>query len=315
MIVSPLVNKLMTKLKVRQTILKYVDKHEGKLGTPTMGGISFLISTCVTCLVFCWTEHKIGIVAMCVTLAYGMVGFLDDFIKVWHRENQGLKAYQKIVGQVGIAVIVTIFCYKEIGSDIVLPFLGKSVNLKWWYIPFAMVVFIAMTNGVNLTDGLDGLAGSTSAVIFAFWLVVSWISMMTCYDMGDIVQRKYNLSLCYFTASMLGAVLGFVWQNAYPAKIFMGDTGSLALGGAMACMGLFSKNPLILLIVGIMYVVSCISVIVQVVYFKITGKRVFLMAPFHHHLEYKGHKESKIVAYYTIITLMACVVALIGYVG
>ncbi len=315
MLFNPIVVKLMTRLKVRQTILKYVDKHEGKLGTPTMGGIAFLVAMSVVCILFCMSEHKIGIIAVCTTLAYGMVGFLDDFIKVWHKENQGLKAYQKIIGQVGIAVIVSVFCYKEIGSSIVLPFFNQTVDLKWGYIPFSMLVFIAMTNAVNLTDGLDGLAGSTAAVVFVFWLVAMWTTMQEWQNFGDVVEQKYYLSLCYFSAAMLGGVIGFVWQNAYPAKIFMGDTGSLALGGAMACLGLFSKNPLILAMVGIMYVVSCISVIVQVVYFKITGKRVFLMAPLHHHLEYKGLKESKIVAYYTIITAMACIIAVISYVG
>ncbi len=315
MLASPIVIKLMTRLKVRQTILKYVDKHEGKFGTPTMGGLAFLIAMSVATILFCMSEHKIGIIAVCTTLAYGILGFLDDFIKVWHKENQGLKAYQKIIGQVGIALIVAVFCYKEVGSSIILPFTSKTIDLSWGYIPFAMLVFTAMTNAVNLTDGLDGLAGSTSAVVFVFWLVVCWTTMQEWTHLGNVVEQKYYLSLCYFSAAMLGGVMGFVWQNAYPAKIFMGDTGSLTLGGAMACLGLFAKNPLILALVGIMYVISCISVIVQVVYFKATGKRVFLMAPLHHHLEYKGLKESKIVAYYTIITAVACIVAVIGYVG
>ncbi|MGN0771162.1 MAG: phospho-N-acetylmuramoyl-pentapeptide-transferase [Christensenellales bacterium] len=315
MLLNPLVLTLMRRLKARQSILKYVDKHVGKAGTPTMGGIIFLLAMAITYFAFGYNMHGAGSVAAAATLGYGLVGFLDDFIKVWNKDNKGLKAYQKVIGQLGVAIIVSVYCYRstDIGSVIQLPFSDKIIDLGIWYIPFAVFVFVAMTNGVNLTDGLDGLAAKTSLSVYVFWLVACVVLTTSFATSGQSQEARMYLSICYYLAAMSGGLLGFLWLNTCPAKIFMGDTGSLALGGGLACAALFSKNPLILLLVGIMFVVSCISVIVQVIVFKIKGKRVFLMAPFHHHLEYKGIKESKIVAYYTLITIIACVIAAISY--
>lgn len=315
MFLNPLVLAITKKLKARQSILKYVDKHSGKAGTPTMGGIIFLLAMAITYFIFDGSGHSAGAVAVVATLGYGLLGFLDDFIKVWNKDNMGLKAYQKVIGQLGIAIIVAFYCYRsqDIGSVVKLPFFDIEWDLGKWYVPFAVLVFVAMTNAVNLTDGLDGLAGKTSLTVYAFWLTVSLISLASCLAGGLSGGARVYTSLCYYSAATVGGLLGFLWLNAHPAKIFMGDTGSLALGGGLACVGLMSKNPLILALVGIMFVVSCISVIVQVVAFKTTGKRVLLMAPYHHHLEYKGVKESKIVTYYTTITIIACIVATISY--
>lgn len=299
--------------KASQTILFYVDKHEGKKGTPTMGGIMFLSGVTVSVLLL--GREKLGIVALCVTLGYGLIGFLDDFIKIKLKRNLGLKAYQKIIGQLGIAAIVSAFCYMSgyVGSAVRIPFTQIYVDFGWAYIPFCAFVFIAMTNAVNLTDGLDGLVASTGGVYFAAFGIM--VALMASYaaDGGKTLLAAEYSSLGVFSFSFMGALIAFLWCNSNPASIFMGDTGSLAVGGAAACVAVFSQNALFAPFVGIMFVVSCISVILQVLHFKRTKKRLFLMAPYHHHLEYKGIKESKIVSYYTVITLVAAIVALIAY--
>ena len=299
--------------KASQTILFYVDKHEGKKGTPTMGGIAFLAG--VTAAVLVLGRHKLAIVALCVTLGYGLIGFLDDCIKVKFKRNLGLKAYQKIIGQLGIAAIATAFCYTSgaIGTAVRVPFTEIYLDFGWAYIPFCAFVFIAMTNAVNLTDGLDGLvAGSGSVYFAAFGIMIAMAAVSAADDGMTVLSEEYS-AMGVFAFAFFGALIAFLWFNSNPASVFMGDTGSLATGGAAACVAVFSQNALFAPIVGIMFVVSCISVILQVLHFKRTGKRIFLMAPFHHHLEYKGIKESKIVSCYAVITLVAATVALIAY--
>lgn len=299
--------------KASQTILFYVDKHEGKKGTPTMGGIAFLAG--VTAAVLVLGRHKLAIVALCVTLGYGLIGFLDDFIKVKFKRNLGLRAYQKIIGQLGIAAIATTFCYTSgaIGTAVRVPFTEIYLDFGWAYIPFCAFVFIAMTNAVNLTDGLDGLvAGSGSVYFAAFGIMIAMAAAVAADDGMTVLAEEYS-AMGVFAFAYFGALMAFLWFNSNPASVFMGDTGSLATGGAAACVAVFSQNALFAPIVGIMFVVSCISVILQVLHFKRTGKRIFLMAPFHHHLEYKGIKESKIVSCYAVITLVAATVALIAY--
>lgn len=300
--------------KASQTILFYVDKHEGKKGTPTMGGIMFLIGVSVAVLVF--GRQKLGIVSLCVTLGYALIGFLDDFIKVKLKRNLGLKAYQKIVGQLGIAAIVSAFCYTSgaVGSLVRIPFTHIYANFGWAYIPFCAFVFIAMSNAVNLTDGLDGLVAASGSVYFAAFGVMTAFAAVALADGGRTLLAEEYESLCVFAFAFFGALIAFFWCNSNPAGIFMGDTGSLAVGGAAACVAVFSQNALFAPIIGIMFVVSCISVILQVLHFKRTKKRLFLMAPFHHHLEYKGIKECKIVSYYAVITLVAAFVALVAYI-
>ena len=314
LLLSPLVIRVMKILKAGQPILEYVDKHEGKSGTPTMGGLIFLVPMAVVTLIFDIGGERSGIVAMAVTLSYGGVGLLDDFLKVKLHRNMGLKAYQKIIGQVGIAVIATVYCYRNffIGTQVAIPFTDITVELQWWYIPLCLIVYIATTNAVNLTDGLDGLVAKSSSVNFLFLLLILYVLYYEANLMGQTFYAKHLESLSYFTAAMLGGMLAFLWQNNYPAKIFMGDTGSLAVGGALACVALFSSQPFILLFVGIMYIVSCISVIMQVISFKVRKKRIFLIAPYHHHLEYKGVNENRIAGFYALITFLMSGVALIS---
>lgn len=307
--------KIANKLNARQAILSYVDNHSQKAGTPTMGGVIFIIPTAVVTLSFSASYSQMAIVAVLAMLSYGIVGFLDDFIKIRHKENLGLKAYQKIIAQSGIAIIMTAYCYFNpyIGSSINLPFSDITFNLGWWYLPFTFILYIATTNAVNLTDGLDGLAGGTSAVCAGVLTALIAFGAYNASYGGQTLYSQELEGLSFFSASLFGGLLAFLVYNSCPARIFMGDTGSLAIGGALASMVVFSMNPLIILILGIMYVVSCISVIMQVIYFKLTkGKRIFLMAPLHHHFQYKGVKESKIVAVYTIITIIVGVICLLA---
>lgn len=314
MALSPLILRLMRALKAGQPILEYVDKHEGKSGTPTMGGIIFLLPMAIITLLFNIGGEKMGVVAMAITLSYGLIGLLDDFIKVKFKHNKGLKAYQKIIGQLGIGIIASLYCYKNafIGSSIELPFIDRTVDLQWWFVPLCLFVYIAMTNAVNLTDGLDGLVGKTSSIDLVFLSVIVYVCYVAAAKLGDTFYSRQLLSLEYFVCALLGSMLAFVWHNNYPAKIFMGDTGSLAVGGALACIAIFISRPLILLFIGIMYVVSCISVILQVISFKVRKKRIFLIAPYHHHLEYKGIHENRVVGFYAIVTFIMSAIALIS---
>lgn len=304
MILAPIVIKLASKLKAGQVVLGYVEQHKSKSGTPTMGGIIFILPIVLSTLLFGYSE--INLVAVSTTVAYAILGFLDDFIKVRFKQNLGLRAYQKLIGQFGIAALVAIYAYKSpfVGSEIYLPLSDKTFDLKGWYVPFAMLVLIASTNAVNLTDGLDGLAGSVSVVYFAVFSVIILLLSSALDGYGRTIEAKELSTLTVFCGAAIGGVSAFLWRNANPAEIMMGDTGSLALGGAVAALGLFSKSPLLIPFAGIMYVVSCISVIMQVAAFKLTGKRIFKMSPFHHHLEKCGVKEQKIVWWYVIVTLI-----------
>ncbi len=309
-IVAPLFIKLLSKLKAKQTVLGYVKQHEYKSGTPTMGGFVFLLPTVVFSLVEYSTFSLVGV---CVTMGFCVLGFLDDFIKIRYSRNLGLKPYQKIIGQLGLSAAVGYFVYasKYIGTSINLPFSDNMLNLSWGIIPIVMFLMLATTNSVNLTDGLDGLAGYTSIAYFSFFSIVLYFCHADALNSGDFEYAKQLLSLCVFCVSILGGLLGYVLFNGYPAKIMMGDTGSLALGSAVAIVAIFSKNPILIAVGGIMFVLSSISVILQVLYFKCTKKRIFLMAPFHHHLEMKGLHESKIVTIYFVVSMLAGALTLI----
>ena len=304
---------LMKRIKAKQTILSYVEQHKQKEGIPTMGGVIFLFSCAVTCLIFWKGKNELAIVALVATLVYGGIGALDDGIKIIMKRNLGLRAYQKIISQSLIAVLATLYCYKSgyVGSEIFIPVFKTYVNISWWYIPLGFIIFIATTNCVNLTDGLDGLAGSTVSVYLICIGILIYILFDEKNNLGQTFYSEELFNLMVFTASLLGGLTGFLWHNSYRAKIFMGDTGSLALGGACAILPMMIKNPFIILFVGIMFVMSGISVIIQVIVFKLKKKRVFLMAPLHHHLEMKNYGESKIVAFYSIITAVAGVVGII----
>lgn len=308
LLLSPLVIKFMKKLKANQEIYEYVDMHQKKVGTPTMGGLIFLIGTLVA--FFCVSNgfNKLSLVCLTCFFAFGIIGFLDDFLKIHKRQNLGLKPYQKIIGQVAISVIIAIFAYKNIyiGSEILLPFSSKVIDLGWLYIPFCIFVFLATTNAVNLTDGLDGLAGGVSISFFVGFLSVFYVLLTKNPIFDATLAGEYN-SILLLCGAVIGSLLAYLLSNSHPATIFMGDTGSLALGGLISAVCICTKQVLLIPILGALFVWSAVSVIIQVVYYKVTKKRVFLMAPFHHHLEKKGMHEAKIVAIYIIVTLVISV--------
>lgn len=313
MIIAPPVILVIRKLKAGQTILSYVSQHKDKEGIPTMGGIIFLLAAMTACLIFWKGTKRLATVALLIVFCYGIVGGLDDFIKVFFKRNLGLKAYQKIISQTVIAVLATVFAYRNqyVGSEIFIPVINRTLELHWTYILLSFLVYIATTNCVNLTDGLDGLAGSTVVVYLVFFGTMLYGSYLTEADMGNTLYASELYNLTVLVAAFIGGLAAFLWFNSFKARIFMGDTGSLALGALCAVVPLFIKNPLLILLVGIMFVMSGISVILQVVVFKLRKKRIFLMAPLHHHLEMKGYNESKIVTFYAVITTIAGTVALL----
>ncbi len=301
--------KLMKSLKAKQTVLGYVKQHEHKSGTPTMGGFIFLIPVVIVSLIE-WTPFSL--VSLALTFGFCMLGFLDDFIKIHYARNLGLKPYQKIIGQLGLSAAAGYFAYASgyIAGQIYIPFFG-NVSLGWGIIPFVMLVYIATTNSVNLTDGLDGLAGNTSVAYFIGFALLCYLLFKDALATGDEAYARELLSLAAVCVSTLGGLLGYLLFNGYPAKIMMGDTGSLALGATCASVAVFCKNPLLIATSGIMYVWTSISVILQVLSFKLTKKRIFLMAPFHHHLELKGMSETKIVTLYFFISMLAAALTII----
>ncbi len=264
-----------------------------------MGGLIFILTLLFSSFFLFEYSSFIAWFAIAITLAYALLGFLDDFIKVHYHHNEGLKPYQKIVGQVGIALIVAIYVYMTGRTS--LTFFAWTFDIGFWIIPLVIVVLVATTNSVNLTDGLDGLAGGVS---FVYVLVFGVILVLT----GSV--ENSNLAMLCF--GMCGGILGFLLLNFYPAKIFMGDTGSLALGGFIAVVAVLSGLELLLPIMGIMFVLSAVSDIIQVLYYKRTKKRVFLMAPLHHHFEQKGVHENKIVFVYIVVTAAFSLAVLAG---
>lgn len=311
LIISPFVISLIKKEKIKQTILGYVDNHSSKAGTPTMGGIIFLISISIVGFICFSGSSKMARMAILIFLAYGLIGFLDDFIKFKFKRNLGLRAYQKIIFQLAVAVIVGFFVYKTIGGVLIVPFTKYSINIGVWIIPLVSLIFIATTNSVNLTDGLDGLASSTTFGYMLSFMILLYILMQTYFASQSEIQVEEMKNLLTLSGVTAGAMLSFLIFNCFPAKIFMGDTGSLALGSLVASVAVFSGCSLYIPILGIMFVMSSVSVILQVSYYKLTKKRIFLMAPLHHHYERKGVHEVRITVCYLLITILVGAVVII----
>ena len=270
--------------------------HMVKSGTPTIGGLIFLSSAIVTTLITRNFKTSVFMIFFS-TLAFGAVGFIDDYIKVIKKRNLGLRAYQKLFLQILTAVILIIYQYnsKNMGTDLYIPFLKDYRSIGFLYVPFIIFVIVGTVNSVNLTDGLDGLSTSVTIICLLFFNVVA------------IKVQRYEIAA--FCLALAGALIGFLFFNKYPAKVFMGDTGSLALGGAISAIALLLNVPLILPIAGGIYFIETLSVIIQVVSFKTRGKRVFLMSPLHHHYEQKGWHEKKIVAVFSLVELILCIIS------
>lgn len=294
---------LLKKLKFGQNILSYVSEHDYKSGTPTVGGIIFISSCIIAYYVFRSEENRLSEVCVAVFVAYALVGFIDDFIKIKLHRNEGLNPVQKTLFEIIIAIVVSVYAYTRGLTKVSIPFTNTVVDLKFWYVPLCAFCFIATTNSVNLTDGLDGLAGG---VTYVYALVFGSLLLIQVFKGGIRypVSKEYA-NVAQFSFCLSGALVGFLFYNTYRATVFMGDTGSLALGGAVAITAALSGNLLFIPIIGITYVASSISVILQVTYFRLSGgKRLFLMAPLHHHFQHKGYAESKIVFGYKFVTLV-----------
>ena len=299
-VLCPILIPLLKRLKSGQEVRDDGPKtHLKKEGTPTMGGVVILIAIAVTCL-FYMKDYPEILPILFVTIGFGLIGFLDDFIKIVMKRSLGLRAWQKMLLQIVVAGVFAYYVvnYTDLNNEIIIPFTGKIVTLSnWAYVLLLMFVVVGTVNGSNFTDGLDGLASSVTALIATFFTVVaigtgSGVAPVTC--------------------AAVGALLGFLVFNVYPAKVFMGDTGSLALGGFVAATAYMLKMPLFIVIVAFIYLAEVLSVIIQVVSFKTTGKRVFKMAPIHHHFELCGWPESKVVAIFDIVTALLCVLGLIA---
>ena len=300
-IIGPLVIPLLTKLKFGQSILEIGPKwHKKKSGTPTMGGVIFMFGLVIALIAsYRYVDTKSLLVLFC-TLGFGLIGFLDDFIKVALKRNLGLRAWQKLALQIVVSVVF-VFVGLEKGlldMSVKIPFTSFEWDMNWFYIPFAIFVLLAVVNGVNLTDGIDGLATSVTIVTMLFFAVVT--AMMS------------DVSLCVFSFALIGALMGFLLFNKNPAKVFMGDTGSLMLGGAVGALALMIQNPFIVILAGVVYLVETLSVIIQVTSFKLTGKRVFKMSPIHHHFEMCGWNERKIVLVFSLVQVLFCIIAYFG---
>lgn len=300
-VLSPIIIPFLRKLKFGQFIRdEGPESHQKKSGTPTMGGLIILCSVVITSL-FYVNDNKEIIPILFVTLGFGLIGFLDDYIKVVMKRNLGLRAWQKMLGQIVITAVFAFYImnYTDLGTTMLIPFSdGKYLDASFLYLPMLFVAMIGTVNGANFTDGLDGLASSITVLVATFFTVVS---------------IGLNSGISPITCAVAGSLLGFLVYNVYPARVFMGDTGSLALGGFVAATAYMLRMPLFILIVGIIYLVEVISVMLQVSYFKISGgKRIFKMAPIHHHFELCGWAETRVVAVFSIITALLCLAGLVA---
>ncbi|MCM1268242.1 MAG: phospho-N-acetylmuramoyl-pentapeptide-transferase [Bacteroidales bacterium] len=300
-LLGPVVIPFLRRLKVGQTErTEGPESHLKKNGTPTMGGILILVSVVAASLLF--VRDYPGIIpVLFLTLGFGLVGFLDDYIKVVLKRSMGLRAWQKF----GLQLVVTgvfvfyLMHYTDVAFAMKVPFLeGTYLDFGWWNIPILFFIVIGTVNGTNFTDGLDGLASSVTVLVATFFTVVA---------IGT------NSGIEPITCAVVGALLGFLLFNVHPASVFMGDTGSLALGGFVAAAAYMMQMPIFIAIVGFIYLAEVLSVILQVSYFKLTGgKRIFKMAPIHHHFELCGWSETRVVAVFSIVTALLCLVALMG---
>lgn len=305
---------LLRRLKLGQQVRDDGPKtHLAKAGTPTMGGLIMWLGLIVATLCFTRGDFEFVWLSLGAAIGFGLIGLMDDLIIVLKKRSLGLRAYQKIIGQVGIALIVAFYAYQNplIGSKIIVPF-GGEWDLGGWYVPFTAFVIVSMVNGVNLTDGLDGLASGVTMINALTYTIILLVFYQAQINEGRALEAAGTNNMMIFSAALMGACLAFLRFNAYPAKVFMGDTGSLTLGAALSVIGIVTRLQLLLAVTGIMYVASTVSVILQVGSYKLRKKRIFKMAPLHHHFELKGIPETKIVAMYMVITTVCCLIAILS---
>ncbi len=303
-LLCPIVIPMLRKLKFGQNVREDgPESHLEKQGTPTMGGVSFLIAFVATSFFFL-KGNRDGAAIMLMTLGYGLIGFLDDYIKVAKKRSLGLRAYQKLLLQLIVTGLFCIYVIKNVGTSIYIPFTdGMELDLGMLFGPFLFIVVLGTVNGVNLTDGLDGLSSGVTILVASFFMIAAWAA-------GSAAAP-----IC---GALMGGLLAFLIFNSYPAKVFMGDTGSLAMGGFVASVAFILKMPIFIAIVGFVYLWEAITVMLQVGWFKVTkkkygeGRRLFRMAPFHHHLEKCGWRETKVVTLFYVATALLCLIGFLS---
>lgn len=298
-IISPVLIPYLRKLKFGQQILEIGPNwHKEKSGTPTMGGIAFILAIGIT-IAFIHLDLK-GYIVFFFALFCGIIGFVDDFIKVHLKRNMGFNAKQKTLCLIlCIVVFVLLLRYFNLcNTKVFIPFLKTDFDFGYFYYPLVMIGIFYMVNSVNLTDGIDGLAGSITSVVLVFYVITFYM--------------KHEIGLSYLSSAALGGVIAFLVFNLHPAKMFMGDTGSLFLGGLVTGAAVAASNPFLIVIFGMVYALESLSVVIQVTSFKLTGKRVFKMSPIHHHFEMCGYSENKIVILFSLATLIFCISGFFG---
>lgn len=299
--------RLLKKIKAKQTIYEYVDMHKAKAGTPTMGGLSFVLGSVVSAVLLLDGYVLPVFICLFVMILNALVGVYDDSIKIRKKQNGGLKPWQKLVLQTLIFGLFGTILVKFQATKIIIPFAKISINLGGWMILLSIIIGLFFTNCTNLADGLDGLeCFIATPVSTALGVILFLISHSGGFDFVKNAELMNNFGLMSIIFS--GAVFSFVFYNSYPAKIFMGDTGSLAIGGLLVAIGLFSGTIIYVLMFGVLFVITGISVVMQVSYYKMTKKRIFLMAPLHHHFEKKGYHEAKIATIYFMVTLVVSLI-------
>ncbi len=298
-VLSPVIIPFLKKLKFGQFVRDDgPESHLKKSGTPTMGGLIILFSIIITSLFYIKDYPEI-VPVLFATLGFGLVGFLDDYIKVVMKRSMGLRAWQKMLGQIVVTGVFAYYMYAhtDLGTEMIVPFMDGKVDIGPVYYAFMFIVILGTVNGANFTDGLDGLASSVTVLIATFFTVAA---------------IGLSSGVAPITCATVGSLLGFLVYNVYPARVFMGDTGSLALGGFVASTAYVLQMPLIILLVAFIYFAEVLSVIIQVLYFKKTGKRIFKMAPIHHHFELCGWPETKVVSIFSIVTAILCFIGILA---
>ena len=314
LVLGPWLIRKLSEMRIGQPIREIGPDHQAKEGTPTMGGLLILFSLLVSVLLWSELDQRMVWILVGLTAGYGVLGFIDDYQKVTQGSSAGISARTKLVWQVVFALGVAIAIYTDPAFDkeLAVPFFKNfTPNIGIFYVPLAAFIIVAASNGVNLTDGLDGLAIGPVMITAATFLLLSYAAGHT--GIAEYLNIKYvpgSGQLAIFCGAMVGGSLGFLWFNASPAELFMGDVGSLALGGALGTIAVLIRQEILLAVVGGIFVVETVSVIIQVASFKLTGKRVFLMAPIHHHFEKLGWAEQKIVIRFWIVSIILALVAL-----
>lgn len=322
LLIGPRVLPVLRRLKFGQTEYELGPKsHQVKQGTPTMGGLMFAAVSCVVTLLLVYTSGEaslgvwnFGLALVLVALLNLLIGFVDDYIKVVKKRNLGLIWWQKIIGQVFVSVAFSLYCYLSpyVGSSIIVPFFNVEWDLGVFYVPLMTCVMIFMVNSANLQDGLDGLLSSVTVIGSAAWGLMALFVVMATASMSAELSSNYQY-LSIFAMALAGGCMGFLRFNHYPALVFMGDTGSMFIGGAMVGMSMLLRMPIFMLLVMFPPFASSMSVIIQRIYFKVThGRRIFKMSPIHHHFELCGMSEQQIVAMYSIVEGILCLVALLS---